>query len=70
MRKCIFYENSGDKEKGIGTEAFFHEWGSDYEQFESGAGNLSVGILELKDGSVKTIIPELIKFKAEQGTKK
>lgn len=30
----------------------FHQWGSNYEEFESGAGNYSVAIVELPDGKV------------------
>ena len=27
----------------------FHQWGSNYEEFENGAGNYSVAIVELPD---------------------
>ena len=30
----------------------FHQWGSNYEEFENGAGNYSVAIVELPDGTV------------------
>lgn len=30
----------------------FHQWGSNYEEFENGAGNYSVAIVELPDGKV------------------
>lgn len=31
---------------------YFHQWGCDYEEFESGAGNYSVAIVELQDGKI------------------
>jgi hypothetical protein len=30
----------------------FHQWGVDYEEFETGPGNFSVGIIETVDGKV------------------
>lgn len=42
---CIFKFDNG----------LFHDWGVNYEEFESGAGNYSVGIIELPDG--KIILP-------------
>lgn len=30
----------------------FHQWGSNYDEFESGAGNYTVAIVELPDGTV------------------
>lgn len=40
----------------------FHEWGVDYEEFDTGPGNFSVGIVELTDGRVEGFRPELIRF--------
>ncbi len=68
MRKveCVRnrYEWEGGNRKTI-TETFsglFHQWGCDYEEFETGPGNYSVGIVELEDGSVQRLLPENIKF--------
>lgn len=47
------------KEQG---EALFHQFGVDYEEFESGACNFSTAIIELPDGTVKNIPAENIKF--------
>ena len=47
-------------------EATFHEFGVDYEEFESGPGNYSTAIIELPDGSVKNIPVEQIKFKGQE----
>lgn len=40
----------------------FHCWGANYEEFESGAGNFSVGIVELPDGTIAEVLPSNIKF--------
>ena len=47
------------EEKG---EATFHQFGVNYEEFESGAGNYSTAIIELDDGTVLNIPAEHIKF--------
>ncbi len=44
---------------GVGR---FHEWGSNYEEFENGAGNFSTAIIERPDGTVENVPVELIKF--------
>lgn len=44
---------------GVG---YFHEWSVSYEEFETGAGNYAIGIIELDDGTVVTSCPENIKF--------
>lgn len=36
---------------------YFHQWGCNYEEFESGAGNYSVAIVELPNG--KVIMPSV-----------
>jgi hypothetical protein len=47
-------------EKGL---AIFHEFGTDYEEFESGPGNFSTAIIQLPDGTIKNIPVEHIKFR-------
>ncbi len=42
--------------------AVFHQFGCDYEEFESGAGNYSTAIVELPDGTIKNVPVELIRF--------
>lgn len=41
---------------------YFHGWGSNYEEFENGAGNYSVAIVELPDGKVIMPVAEDITF--------
>lgn len=68
MRKvrCVkdryIWEGSDRKKVTDTFEGVFHGWGCDYEEFENGPGNYSVGIVELGDGSVQRFIPENIKF--------
>jgi len=43
-------------------EGLFHQWGCSYEEFESGPGNFSIGIIELPDGTIETVYPSNLKF--------
>jgi len=45
-----------------GKEGFFHGWGSNYDEFESGPGNYSIAIVEFDDGTIKSIPVEKIRF--------
>lgn len=40
----------------------FHQWGCDYEEFESGPGNFSTAIVEMEDGSIENIPCDLVQF--------
>ena len=48
-----------NEEDGYGT---FLLWGSDYTEFENGAGNFTIAIIERDDGQVIKREPHLIKF--------
>lgn len=54
--KAGTWQNKPDK---IG---YFHSWGTDYEEFESGAGNFSVAIVELSDGTIIMPRADMVKF--------
>ena len=43
-------------------DGVFHQFGVDYEEFETGPGNYSTAIVEMPDGSVKNVPVELIVF--------
>lgn len=43
-------------------EGLFHGWGSDFEEFESGAGNYSTAIIERSDGTIDNAEASLIQF--------
>ena len=46
-------------EKG---EAVFHQFGCNFEQFETGAGNFSTAIIEWPDGRVENVEVEHVRF--------
>lgn len=54
----------GNKKTGMEdlVEAVFHQWGAEYEEFESGPGNYTVAIVELPDGTIQTHMPNCIRF--------
>jgi len=45
----------------IGTGKF-HQWGSEFMEFESGPGNYTVAIIELPDGTIQKYEPTMIEF--------
>jgi len=66
MRKVMVSEhkmqpNGKWKLEEIGI-ANFHEFGRDYQEFESGAGNFSTAIVEFIDGTVKNVPVEHVRF--------
>ena len=44
------------------NEGLFHKWGNAYEEFETGAGNYTVAIVELADGTIAEVLPSNLKF--------
>ncbi|MCC7579626.1 hypothetical protein H8V75_11885 [Enterobacter roggenkampii] len=62
--KTITYKYHEGKRNELVTtrEGLFHQWGSDYEEFETGPGNMTVAVVEFPDGTVETFLPHLIKF--------
>ncbi len=43
-------------------EAVFHQFGCNFEQFETGAGNFSTAIIEWPDGRVENVEVEHVRF--------
>lgn len=43
-------------------EALFHGFGVAFEELRDGVGNTSIAIVEYADGTVDTVVPDLIKF--------
>lgn len=67
MRKVIILdwktvEGKKYSEKVEVGKGVFHGWGSDYEEFETGAGNYSTAIIEMQDGTIKNPHVEMIQF--------
>lgn len=59
-------EAQGDEPAGMGKileeYGLFHQWGYEYEECGENAGNLSVGIIEMPDGTVRLYVPRFIEF--------
>jgi hypothetical protein len=53
---------TGCWEEGFSREGLFHKWGNAYEEFESGPGNYTVGLVELSDGEIVEVLPSHLKF--------
>ena len=43
-------------------EAIFHQFGVNYEEFETGPGNYTSAVIELPDGTIKNVPVEMITF--------
>ena len=59
------YEKSSNDNvynKILDCEGIFHQFGCDYEEFETGAGNYSTAIVELETGEIRNIPVEMIVF--------
>lgn len=65
LRKCKGKYGFWEKNKWVYEEfelGYFHTWGCDYEEFETGAGNYSVAIVELPNGKVVKVNPIDLEF--------
>ena len=61
--KCRFWDR--ETKQYTTAEGLFHQWGCDYEGFEGGPGNYTVGIVELLDGRIIRTEPPNIQFLKE-----
>ena len=60
LRKVVVYKwqrvaNKSYNEKVFVGNGLFHQFGVDYEEFETGPGNFTTGIIEMPDGSVESV---------------
>lgn len=67
MRKCKGQYTKYDEKlrKFVNVpfeEGLFHQWGNDYNEYESGPANYTVGIVELPNGKVVMPIAGFIQF--------
>jgi len=67
MRKVVVYEYKRAKgqmayEKVAVGHGLFHQFGVNYEEFETGPGNFTTAVVEMPDGEVKNVPVELIVF--------
>lgn len=44
------------------NDGLFHQWAAAYTEFETGAGNYTVAIIELPDGTIQEVLPVNVKF--------
>ena len=49
-------------EKVPDGEGLFHQWGIDYEEFDTGAGNFTTAIVERPNGEIVTPPANMIQF--------
>jgi len=56
------YKNPLSKDGQEPSIGYFHTWGKDFEEFEDGAVEITVAIVELENGSIIKLSPELIQF--------
>ena len=66
-RKVVIYEwqrvkGQQHSEKVCVGNGIFHQFGVNYEEFESGPGNYSTAIVEMTDGSMMNHPVELVTF--------
>ena len=54
--------NSITRWKDRTRKARFHTWGCNFEEFDTGVGNFSVGICEFEDGHIESIPVDYITF--------
>jgi hypothetical protein len=55
-------DGTGKWEDDFTHEGVFHQWANAYEEFESGAGNYTVALIELKNGEMVEVLPSNITF--------
>lgn len=60
MRKILYKTSYSDLE--YTNSGLFHEWGNQLVETNEQVTNYTVGIVEIDDGSIVLIAPELIKF--------
>jgi hypothetical protein len=56
------YNDKGSRRKSIVGDGTFHQFGTDYADFESGPCAFTTAIVEMLDGSVMNVPVEMIVF--------
>ena len=60
---CSFaIEGTNCWEKNFPNDGIFHQWANAYTEFESGAVNYTVALIELADGTISEVLPSNIQF--------
>ena len=55
-------EGTGQFENDFASNGLFHKWGINYDDFETNAGNYTVALVELDDGTMEEVLPINLKF--------
>lgn len=55
-------EGTGCWEDDFIHKGIFHQWANTYEEFESGAGNYTVALVEIESGEIVEVLPSKITF--------
>lgn len=59
-------EGTGCWGKDFDNTGIFHQWANAFEESSAGFGNYTVALVELADGTIESVLPQNIKFVAEQ----
>lgn len=65
MRQVIVFKIIGhgaDRKREQDFTGMWHQWGTLFEEFETCAPEATVGIVERPDGTITTVVPELLQF--------
>jgi len=69
MRKVAILEYDITKKDNKGrftkveiAQGYFHQWGCDFEECDTGCGNYSTAIVEKDNGEVVNVPADMIKF--------
>jgi len=63
--KAVAETNTGCFESDFLSEGLFHQWAGAYEEFDNGAGNYTVALVEIFDGTIVEVLPKNLKFISE-----
>ena len=55
-------DNTQGWEKDFINEGLFHQWAPNYEEYDNSAGNYTVALIELQDGTIEEVLPSNLKF--------
>jgi hypothetical protein len=55
-------EGTGCFQEEFENAGLFHHWANAYEESSAGFGNYTVGLIEIADGTIKSVLPDNIKF--------
>lgn len=66
LRECLFRLNIIHEGREVTTsyeQGTFHQWGSNFIEFENGAMQVTTAIVEDAQGKIHEVVPSNVKFK-------